>query len=176
METWRPVVGFEDYEVSDQGRVRSLPRDLPARAGKTRRVKGKILSPSRAGEWGHVKVALGRGHQRTVHLIVLDAFVGPCPEGMECRHLNGIPDDNRLENLRWGTKLENAADKARHGTSSVGERNGMAKLTERQVLDIHARPHELLRVLADEHGVSEATICVIRQGKHWAHVRTEPSV
>ena len=55
-------------------------------------------------------------HTRLVHRLVLEAFVGPRPEGMVARHLNGDPGDNRLENLAWGTQSENNYDKVRHGT------------------------------------------------------------
>lgn len=75
-----------------------------------------------------------RGHiSRFVHNLVLGAFVGPCPPGMECRHLNNDSSDNRLVNLAWGTPKENAADRVPNGTSPVGEKNPGAKLTARQV-------------------------------------------
>lgn len=51
----------------------------------------------------------------SVHRLVALAFIGPCPEGMEVLHINGEPDDNRLENLRYGTRAENVADTIRHG-------------------------------------------------------------
>ena len=55
----------------------------------------------------------GRCHEY-VHRLVLETFVGPRPDGMEARHLNGDCQDNRVENLIWGTPLENGADKIRH--------------------------------------------------------------
>jgi hypothetical protein len=55
-----------------------------------------------------------------VHKLVLEAFTGqPRPEGMVCCHVNGNPSDNRLENLRWGTLRDNAADKRRHTAAGV---------------------------------------------------------
>ena len=51
-----------------------------------------------------------------IHQIVLEAFCGPCPDGMEVLHGNGIRTDNRLSNLRYGTRSENNADSIRHGT------------------------------------------------------------
>lgn len=50
-----------------------------------------------------------------VHRLVLEAFVGPCPPGMEACHWNGIPGDNRLHNLRWDTPSANNADILRLG-------------------------------------------------------------
>lgn len=110
-ELWKPVVGHENvYEVSDQGRVRSLARRvrLLTRTGEetSRSVALRILRPGRVSS-GHVSVAIGKGNTRLVHQLVLEAFVGPCPEGCEVLHLNHSPDDNRLSNLKYGTRSEN---------------------------------------------------------------------
>ena len=102
-EEWRPVVGFSDYEVSDLGRVRSY-----------KRVKVRILHPTYNGS-GSMRVELA-GKKRLVHILVLEAFVGLRPEGMECRHLDGDFTNNKVENLRWGTRSENILDAVRHGT------------------------------------------------------------
>lgn len=67
---------------------------------------------------GYPRVTLkvgGARHNYLVHHLVLKAFVGPKPAGMECRHLNGNPADDRLENLKWGTPTENSYDTVRHG-------------------------------------------------------------
>src|SRR5688572_6260712 len=121
-ETWKPVVNFEElYEVSSHGRVRSLGRVTIQKNGRIRQLSPRILKPIHFGT-GYAKVNLyGRGHnggaQRLIHHLVLEAFVGPCPEGMECRHVDGSPPNNRLDNLSWGTHVENEADKRRHGTA-----------------------------------------------------------
>lgn len=109
-ERWLPISGYEGvYEVSDLGRINSLPRrGRPAR----------VLKPF-ANASGHLLVDLcvdGKRWTRQVHLLVLEMFVGPTPEGMECRHLNGNPADNRLVNLKYGTRSENLHDSVLHGT------------------------------------------------------------
>ena len=114
-EQWRPVVGTTGYEVSDQGRVRSLDRYIDHPVTHRVRLPGRVLKAA-LQNGGHLKVGLGRGRVDQVHRLVLAAFVGPCPEGMEVRHLNGDPTDNRLENLTYGTRAENIADAVRHGT------------------------------------------------------------
>lgn len=106
-EVWRAVVGFEDlYQVSSRGRVRTL------HGGRVRILKPWITPD------GYLTVDLHRSGQRKhgrVHVLVATAWYGPCPEGNVCRHLNGDPMDNGLENLAWGTFSENSHDTVRHG-------------------------------------------------------------
>lgn len=123
MEIWKAVPGHEGaYEVSNLGRVRSLERRvrLVPNPGveTTRRVPPRILKPGRVKS-GHVSVALGKGNSRLVHQLVLEAFVGPCPHGCETLHGNHKPWDNRLENLRWGTRSENLIMDYEAGTRTV---------------------------------------------------------
>lgn len=114
-EQWRPVVGYEGhYEVSDEGRVRSLARIDP----RGHRVRAKGIG-RRPHPRGYLQVTLTKhGVCRThkVHRLVLEGFVGPCPEGMESCHGNGVRSDNRAMNLRWGTPQDNADDRMSHGT------------------------------------------------------------
>ena len=120
MEIWKDVPGYEgQYQVSDQGRVRSLDRTISqmSRCGTLylKDIKGVVLRPGRMPA-GHMSVSLGRNNSQCVHKLVLLAFVGPAPDGHECLHGNGDPSDNRLENLRWGTRGDNIRDAIRHGT------------------------------------------------------------
>lgn len=114
-EEWRAIPGHEGaFEVSSHGRVRSLSR-LDAqgrrRVGKMRRL---VRQPS-----GHFTVALRFNRVRQtflVHHLVLLAFVGPRPDGMEGCHWDDNPGNNRLENLRWDTRSANCLDSVRNGT------------------------------------------------------------
>ncbi len=105
---WRPIADYPNYEVSDDGRVRSLPRE---------RVRGGILKPSRnvRGYWYVGLFRNGKCTRLRIHKLVAEAFIGPCPPGQEVRHLNDIKDDNRPTNLAYGTRLENKADEKRNG-------------------------------------------------------------
>lgn len=120
-ERWLPVVGFEGmYEVSNKGRVHSRGRYIKlGHPGSVPRWQpGRILRPDLVRKKYH-QVTLCNNTSRTarrIHCLVLEAFVGPCPDGLECCHNNGVSTDNRLENLRWDTRLSNAADQLRHGT------------------------------------------------------------
>lgn len=117
-EKWIAIPGWEGwYEVSNLGRVRSLDRVVDRPAG-TARVTGRILV-SRPNRYGYPQVHLKRNGSstcRTVHSLVLAAFVGEREPGKVARHLNGVPSDARLENLAYGTNSENQRDKRGHGT------------------------------------------------------------
>lgn len=114
-ERWLPVDSRLGYEVSDHGRVRSY---VKSGVGIGFHDKPKILIPNLSGRTPkqYRQVQLGRGNVRKVYHLVLEAFVGPRPLGTECRHLDGNSQNDRLDNLCWGTKIENTEDKIRHGT------------------------------------------------------------
>jgi predicted DNA-binding ribbon-helix-helix protein len=161
-EFWREIPGFSYYEVSTLGRVRSKGKPYhPAR----------ILKPGKTKR-GYLLVSLremGKPHTKTVHRLVLEAFVGLCPLRHECGHRNGVRTDNRLENLRWVTAKENAADRKKHGTHQVGETSSGAKLTEDIVQEIRASTCNQ-RELAARLGVHQSTISNIRAQRTWRHV------
>ena len=117
-EQWKPVPGYEGvYDVSDHGRVRSLDRTIIYADGRKTRTRGKELKPH-VMKSGHSTVMLqhaGRTQRFLVHRLVLLAFVGPCPDGMEACHWNDMPSDNRLKNLRWAPRSENNHDRVRNG-------------------------------------------------------------
>lgn len=114
-ETWKPVPGYEmKYHVSNLGRVRSL-----ARWDGRRNMSGKVLSPGSQKKCGHETVSLGRRNSKTVHSLVMLAFVGERPAGLDILHDNHIPWDNRLSNLRYGTRSENMKMDYAVGTRTV---------------------------------------------------------
>lgn len=125
-ERWLPVVGYEGlYEVSDRGQVKSLERSVRCREG-IRLVRERILKPN-TQRTGYRTVLLsveGRKKTRSIHQLVLEAFVGPRPARMVACHNDGVPDNNHLANLRWDTQSNNLFDAVRHGT------NVMAAATE----------------------------------------------
>lgn len=113
-ERWLPIPGFEGhYEVSDHGRVRSLDRVVIDKQGTRRRkFKGRMLKPQRVYT-GYDVVGLskdGKPRDWYIHRLVLMAFCGPPAPGAEGCHNNDIRSDNRLENLRWDTHLNNVRD------------------------------------------------------------------
>ena len=159
MEQWLNVVGFEGlYEVSNYGQVRSV---------KTGQIKkqtvSKIDKRFYLGLWINNKQKIVKPHR-----LVLEAFVGKCPDGMECCHNDGNSFNNHLNNLRWDTPKNNHADKVKHGTTNRGERCGTAKLTLEQVNSIR-KDNRLQRVIAEEYGVRQSLISRIKNGVRWQH-------
>lgn len=127
-ERWLPVVGYEGYyEVSDQGRVRSVDREVVTRAGWRYTVKGRVLTQINGSSNIPYKVVnlskANKARQHSVHVLVLKAFVGPPPPGTESCHSNGSYWDNRLTNLRWDSRSENQKDCVRHGTHGRSTRD-----------------------------------------------------
>lgn len=124
-EQWRTIKEFPTYEISNFGRVRNS-------------VWGYIrtVRPARNGNYLYVTLHKGRFKKnRFIHRLILTEFVGPANR-RQCRHLNGNACDNRIENLKWGTCLENNHDKKTHGTERRGSRHQNSKLDESQVLKI----------------------------------------
>jgi hypothetical protein len=172
-EVVAPVVRYVEikpgYRVGDDGSVWScVIGGCKPRVGDT----WHRLKPY-PGPKGHLYVTVGLHDRRYVHHLVLEAFVGPCPPGLECRHFpDRDPANNRLENIHWGTPEENAADKIFHGTDLKGEEQNGAILTEADVLDALARYRagEPIVTIARRLGVTDNAIGKIFRGENWRHV------
>jgi len=119
-----PVVGYEStYAVSDAGRVKRVESVVWNCKGYYLTRKERVLKPGNDRD-GYQLVGLcqdGQRSTRKVHRLVLEAFVGPCPDGHQTRHLNGDKQDNSLGNLAWGTAAEQMADIEAHGNRHRGE-------------------------------------------------------
>lgn len=173
MEEWRPVPGYEGlYEVSDLGRVRSLDRHCLGRGGRSEFHAGKILRCG-PGKRGYAVVGLRDGektHTRAVHTIVAAVFLGPRPAKHDIMHLNGDRLDNRVANLRYGTRAENL-----HQTYEYGGTAGPGKLTREQALDAMQRMDcgESPLTLALEYGVDSAAMYHIHNRTSFKWLREE---
>jgi hypothetical protein len=170
-ERWLPVVGYEGlYEVSDHGRVRSM--DRICESGRLRR--GRLLAcPIDVKGAGYRFVNLSRNwkaKKSNVHVLVLEAFVGPRPsERHEACHKDGDRANAALQNLRWDTPEGNHADRLLHGTDCRGEKQGHAVLTAELVRWIRESPQSSLQ-LAPVLGVASSTIRAVRLRNNWAHL------
>lgn len=167
---YRDVAGFPGYRVGDDGSVWS--RRLAIR-GERMGDDWHRLNP--VPRRGYPRVGLWRDsklHWRSVHALVLNAFIGPRPEGMECCHEDGDKTNNRLSNIRWDTPSGNASDSLRLGRIARGSRSPSAKLTEADIPPIKAAVAggESQRSVGRRLGVSHNVIGRIVNGKGWLHV------
>jgi hypothetical protein len=179
-ESWRDIKGWEGfYQVSSEGRVRSLDRTIAQRSRwgiQTRVFKSRILKPILCTN-GYLCVDLSRpgtGRERLlIHRLVAFSFCGQPQEGHEVCHLNGTRADNRAVNLRWGSRASNHADKVLHGTDFRGVKNPQCKLSVQAVISIR-RSNLRIKELAARYNVSETTISNIRTHKRWCAVEEAP--
>ena len=172
-EEWRSVVGFEGlYEVSSNGQVRSLR----FRNKQADLLLAKPRIRKHSFNKGAHTVTLSRGGKvvrQFVSRLVLSAFAGAQPEGMEGAHLDGNLDNNSISNLAWVTHIENMGHMKTHGTRLEGERTPSAKLNAEQVKSILSmRDSGLSRTaISKNYPVSLSTICRICKGDYWRSIQ-----
>ena len=153
---WVPVLyGNGNYFVNGKGDVFS-------------KVTSRNLRPYTTVD-GYLRVNLcqdGKQKNFRVHRLVAEAFIGPEPIGHQVSHNNGIPSDNRVENLSYKTRVENAMDKEKHGTALRGERHPSSKLTWDQVIEIREKKMSQ-NALARKFGISPRNIRDIQNRTTW---------
>jgi hypothetical protein len=152
---------FPQYDFFAEGYVVSRVNRTP-----------KVLKPIKMGQYVGLQILRSDGHTEKayLHRLICEAFHGPCPDGMECRHLDGNRKNNSASNLSWGTKLENEADRKSHGNTAAGEANPMAKLTRKRVEEMkkyRAVTGDSYRIIGNKFGVSTMTAYRAVTGQSW---------
>lgn len=176
VENWRPVIGYEGiYEVSDQGRVRSLDREVVFKNGRKRSYLGKILQHGYSK--GYPRVNLYKDTQpccELIHQLVLAAFIGPLPIGQEVRHYDGDRTNCTLGNLLYGTRRDNYFDKYRHGKDVRGERHGLSRLKEHDIRCIRkmcAIGAYSQKQIAEFFDIDPSHVSDIKNRNRWGHIQ-----
>lgn len=170
---YRDIQGCPGYRVGNDGSVWSCLKKSYVKGIKgCRYIVGNEWKKLKPGtrRTGYLYVYI-RDKVRDVHRLVLEAFVGPCPEGMECRHFpDGTKKNNNLSNLRWGTRQENVDDNIIQNKILRGEDSPKAKFTAEQIIEIRElastgkyRANDLAKIM----GVTNATIVNIVKGISW---------
>lgn len=171
MTDLEPIFDFPNYSITKTGRIWS---------NKTK----KWLKPFTNGMYLRVvlyKDVDGEWHRfyKYIHRLVLETFIGSCPDDMEACHNNGVQTDNRLKNLRWGTRKTNISDSLKHNTHvclrQQGEANPNSRLNEEKVKLIFDAYHDGFynqKDLAEYFNVSKTTIKDIVKKRTWRHIWT----
>lgn len=168
------IPDFPGYHVTNSGKVfsrRSVKKGLYYNFWREKKIVIDNI--------GRCNVALrdcaGKVHNKRVHRLVLEAFIGECPDNMECCHNDGNASNNLLSNLRWDTSKSNKDDLRKHGRLAMGERSGTAKLTESDVLNIKSLRDKGMRMkeISALYGVHPPCISRIINGKRWKHLITK---
>ena len=170
MEQWKDVINsMGRYQVSDAGRVRGP--------------SGRILKPAPNNK-GYPSVyiyyipkAKARGKTRTIHRLVAEAFIDNPSDMPQVNHINGDKTDNRVSNLEWCSAKHNINHAVGLGLlDAVGQSNGRAKLTDRDVREIRSRlrlGHSCARI-CESYPVSRYIISQIKNNKLWTHASAYP--
>ncbi len=168
-EGCKPIPNFPGYCAHPEGYTLSCYNNKWGFTNTWRRLKSG--TNNRHGRQVVVLTNASGEHSIHVHRLILLAFVGECPEGMEACHNNGNAGDNRLSNLRWDTKKANAEDVKRHGKRK-GEHHPLAKITDdivRQVREM-ASTGMTHQAIADMLSIQRRNAGRIIDRSRWSHV------
>lgn len=165
---WIDIPGWERYQVSERGDVRSKDMSVRSKGGASAVRKGRILARVIKTN-GYACVTLTDGINRpqlSVHRLVARAFIGECPVGLHVLHCDGDKTNNHYTNLRYGTPSENAEDTAKHGRRRSRGRHPGAKLDEDavQVIRTSGRPAKEVAAWFD---VSVGHVYAVRRNRVW---------
>lgn len=190
IEEWKTIPGFVGlYEASNLGRIKSIPRKLtrpsPRNQNKmqTRWYGGGILRAheikSGGSKFPYLTLTLSKDriqYKFLVHRLVLMAFIGECPLGMQGCHNDGNGLNNAIENLRWDTPSNNQLDRKKHGTEWApvmkGEDHPGSKLLDKDIIYIRSVPPYKNRAkdLANKFNITKNSIHQIIGRRSWKHV------
>jgi hypothetical protein len=170
----KAIPGFEGlYAVTKNGRVWTYARK--AKGAVKYHIKGRFLTPQ-TGSRGYLHVNLvkdGKIYIFNVHRLVATTFLSNPTNLAQINHKNGIKSDNRAHNLEWCTPKQNIIHGVETGLIPRGERHGMAKLTESNVVRIrklHSQGNLNYREIGSFFGVTGDLVSLIVRGRIWKHV------
>jgi len=169
---WKTIPNFPNYEISEYGNVRRHISVAVVKVGH-RKKPGQLLKPS-ANKYPTYSLVNESGEivrKRLSHLL-LSAFVGPQPKGMQALHWDDDQTNNYWKNLRWGTPKDNGNDKIRNGTAASGSINGAAKLSDWVVLSARQdyKNGMTLHQLVEKYRVTMTPMWAAVTGKSWKHL------
>lgn len=172
---FKDIPGYEGlYEISDEGVVRSKVRWINDGRRKYLK-KEKIIKPDKHIFNGRLRVMLyknGVRRKHSVHRLVLETYIGPCPDGKICCHKDDNYLNNTVDNLYWGSVKDNNLDRIRNDKTVKGSLNGNSKLKDEEVWLIKKLLYHKVvqRKIAQMFKVTPTMISYIKQNKQWSHI------
>jgi hypothetical protein len=166
-EIWKDVKGYEGvYQVSSLGRVKSLSREVNGRNGGKRVLPERILKPADNG-YGYELVMLskkGKLKGKVVHRLVAEAFIPNPDNKKEVNHIDGIKNENYVENLEWVTRKENSRHAHENGFVKIakGANHYKSKKVYSERLD---KEFVSIKEVADYFFLSTTSVSKVLRGK-----------
>lgn len=170
LEIWSSIEGLESsFEVSNQGRVRSLSRVITCKNNKTLSIKGQIIKLNHVN--GYYDVKLKKKHY-LIHRLVAKAFINNPENKPQVNHIDSDKSNNHCSNLEWNTSTENIAHSMKQGTHPKGESSGTSKLTEKDIPEIFELRIKGLSYekIARIYSIDQSLVPKILNRKLWKHV------
>ena len=165
-EIFKTIVGFENYQVSNLGRVYNTKTHRYLKGGK--------------GKNGYIRVTIydnfGKKAYKNIHRLVAEAFL-PNPEGLKCvNHIDEDKTNNVVDNLEWCNRSQNNKHAFTIGLRSYDELSRMAKMPKRKSRKITFSDAEEIRKIvgktdkeiAEIYGISRGSVWQIRKGITYA--------
>lgn len=167
---YRTIARFAGHRFGSDGSIQCC---LPRVRGKFHPIRwaepGWWFVHQQPGRGGYLRVRLYEGGKRKVllvHRLILEAFKGPCPGGLEARHLDSTRDNNAIGNLEWGTRSENTIDQVRCGRHHIIKLTIETAREAREAFKGGATRAEL----AKRYGLDRSTVWHLIAGTTWKHV------
>lgn len=175
-EIWKDIIGYEGfYKISNYGKVKSLARLVKMGPNKFRQTNEMFLNPSKSihGYWRLCLQKNGKRNMHFIHRLIGKAFI-PNPENKpEINHINGIRDDNSMDNLEWVTTLENQLHSVHVLKRKIlrGNEVGNSILNPELILELkYMKQYFSYTKLQDIYEIDRATIHLAVTGKNWKHL------
>lgn len=175
-EEWKPIQGFNNYLVSNHGRVKNIKR-------------GNVLKP-RPNPSGRMQIQLyrdGAGKNYSLHRVVAKSFISNPENKPQVNHKDGDPSNNHASNLEWCTQSENMihayknglnhfSEKQRKEVSKAkrGENHHNSKLSKRDVLKIRRLSESgdyTQDEIAQQYSVDQSIVSRIKSRQYWGYLQ-----
>jgi hypothetical protein len=180
-EVWKDIKDYEGiYQVSNQGRVRSLDRIVVNKNGINIKRKGRVykLSPEGSGYYQVQFYNKGKRVHKSVHRLVAFCFLINNNNLSDINHKDGNKTNNNVNNLEWMTHSDNMIHAHNNGLlrNVDGENNNMSKITKIIAIDIFKKSWNTKikqKEIADMYGISISCVSLIKRKKTWKHIHSE---